>query len=202
MFEQAKRTRVDYEVIESLIEPQSTVLDIGCGDGELLAKLTLDKKIIGEGIELKQDLVLECIAKGLDVIQHDIEEGLRNYTDGSFQYVILSQTVQTVKNPEKVMRELLRVGKKVIVSFPNFAHWKCRAQMFFTGRAPVTEELPFDWHNSPNIHFLSIKDFERFCKNLGVKVERKIHLVEGRISPVKFAPNLFAEQAIFVTSKG
>ncbi|MHC4755039.1 MAG: homoserine O-acetyltransferase MetX [Planctomycetota bacterium] len=200
-FEQAKRTRVDYEVIESLIEPESTVLDIGCGDGELLARLTMDKKIKGEGIELKQELVLECVGRGLAVIQHDIEKPLGHYCDKTFDYVILSQTVQTLKSPGKVLTELLRIGKKVIVSFPNFAHWRCRAQMFFSGKAPVTEELPFSWHDSPNIHFFSIKDFEQFCRGLGVKVERKIHLVESRISPIKFAPNIFAEQAIFVTSK-
>jgi len=200
-FEQAHRIRVDYEVIESLIEPNSTVLDIGCGDGELLANLIADKKIRGEGIELDQDLVLACVNRGLSIIQHDVEQGLENYADKSYDYVVLSQTVQTVKNPEKVFTELLRVGRKVIVSFPNFAHWRCRAQMFFRGKAPVTKQLPFDWHNSPNIHFLSLKDFDRFCKKLSVKVEKKIPLIKTRLSPVKFAPNLFAEQVIYLTSK-
>jgi len=200
-FEQARRTRVDYELIESLIEPNSTVLDIGCGDGELLANLAADKNIKGEGIELVQDLVLDCINRGLSIIQRDVERGLENYADKSFDYVILSQTVQTLRNPEKVLKELLRVGKKVIVSFPNFAHWRCRAQLFFLGRAPVTRQLPFGWHNSPNIHFLSLKDFDRFCKKLGVKVEKKIPLVKNRLSSVRFAPNLFAEEVIYVTSK-
>jgi homoserine O-acetyltransferase len=200
-FEQARRTRVDYELIESLIEPNSTVLDIGCGDGELLADLTSDKNIKGEGIELEQDLVLACVNGGLPTIQRDVELGLTNYADKSFDYVILSQTVQTVREPEKVFEELLRVGKKVIVSFPNFAHWGCRAQMLFRGRAPVTKQLPFEWYNSPNIHFLSIKDFDRFCAKLGVKVEQKIPMVKTRLSPVRFAPNLFAEQVIYVTSK-
>jgi homoserine O-acetyltransferase len=200
-FEQARRTRIDYELIESLIEPNSTVLDIGCGDGELLADLTADKKIKGEGIELQQDLVLNSVSRGLSIIQHDIELGLEDYADKSFDYVILSQTVQTVKNPEKVFKELLRVGKKVVVSFPNFAHWKSRAQLFFTGRAPVTKQLPFSWHNSPNIHFLSLKDFDRFCDELGVKVQEKIPVGKTRISPVSLAPNWFAEQVIYVTSK-
>jgi homoserine O-acetyltransferase len=200
-FEQARRTRVDYELIESLIEPNSTVLDIGCGDGELLANLTTDKNIKGEGIELEQDLVLACVSRGLPTIQRDVERGLANYADKSFDYVILSQTVQTVRDPEKVFEELLRVGKKVIVSFPNFAHWRCRAQMLFRGRAPVTKQLPFEWYNSPNIHFLSMKDFDGFCRKLGVKVEEKIPLVKTRLSPVRFAPNLFAEQVIYVTSK-
>lgn len=199
--EQAHRVRVDYEVIESLIEPNSTVLDIGCGDGELLAKLTEDKNIKGEGIELDQDLVLTCVDRGLSIIQYDIEHGLENYADKSYDYVILSQTVQTIKNTENVLTELLRVGKKVIVSFPNFAHWRCRTQLFLTGKAPVTKQLPFDWHNTPNIHCLSLKDFDEFCNRLGVRIEKKIPLIKTRISPVKFAPNLFAEQVIYVTSK-
>jgi len=198
---QATRTRVDYEEIESLIELNSTILDIGCGDGQLLANLTADKNIKGVGIELDQDLVLACVAKGLPIIQHDIEQGLENYIDKSYDYVILSQTVQTIKNPEKVFTELLRVGRKVIVSFPNFAHWRCRAQLLFHGKAPVTSQLPFDWCDSPNIHCLSLKDFDRFCRKLGVKVEERIPLNKATLSPVRFAPNLFAEQVVYVTSK-
>jgi len=199
-FGQAHRIRVDYDVIESLIEPNSTVLDIGCGDGELLANLIADKNITGKGIELEQDLVLACVNRGLSIIQHDVEHRLENYADKSYDYVILSQTVQTVKDTESVFAELLRVGRKVIVSFPNFAHWRCRVQLFFGGNAPVTKQLPFEWHNSPNIHCLSLKDFERFCKRLAVKVEKKIPLIKTRLSPVRFAPNLFAEQVIYVTS--
>jgi homoserine O-acetyltransferase len=199
--ERAKRTRIDYEEIESLIEPNSTVLDIGCGDGQLLANLTADKNIKGVGIEHDQDLVMDCVKKGLPIIQHDIEQGLENYTDKSYGYVIMSQTVQTIKNPEEVFAELLRVGRKVIVSFPNFAHWRCRAQLLLQGKAPITRQLPFDWCNSPNIHCLSLKDFDRFCRKLGVKVEKRIPLKKTALSPVRFAPNLFAEQVIYVTSK-
>jgi homoserine O-acetyltransferase len=198
---QATRIRVDYEEIESLIEPDSTVLDIGCGDGQLLANLTADKNIKGVGIELDQNLVLACVEKGLPIIQLDVEQGLENYIDKSYDYVILSQTVQTIKNPEKVFAELLRVGRKVIVSFPNFAHWRCRAQLLLNGRAPVTRQLPFDWCNSPNIHCLSLKDFDQFCRKLGVKVEKRIPLHKTTLSPVRFAPNLFAEQVVYVTSK-
>ncbi len=200
-FEKARRTRVDYELIESLIKPDSTVLDIGCGEGELLANLTMDKNVKGEGIELSEDLILACINRGLSIVQHNVEEGMETYADNSFDYVILSQTVQTVKNPEQVFTELLRIGKKVIVSFPNFAHWRCRSQLFFKGKAPITKQLPFRWHNTPNIHCLAIRDFDRFCQKLGVTVERKIPLSKTHLSPIKFAPNLFAEQAVYVTSK-
>ncbi|MHC4743735.1 MAG: homoserine O-acetyltransferase MetX [Planctomycetota bacterium] len=199
--EHAHRSRVDYELIESLIEPGSTVLDIGCGDGELLARLSADKNIKGEGIEYQQDLVVTCVNRGLPIIQHDIEEGLEGYANNSFDYVILSQTVQTVKNPKKVFTELLRVGKKVIVSFPNFAHWRSRANLFFRGKAPVTKQLPFSWHDSPNIHFLSLKDFDSFCDELSVTVEKKIPLCRERLAPVRIVPNLFAEQVVYVTSK-
>ncbi len=198
---QAHRVRVDYDMIESLIKPNSTVLDIGCGDGELLANLISDKNITGKGIEVEQDLVLACVNRGLSIIQHDIELGLENFADKSYDYVILSQTVQTIKNTELVFTELLRVAKKVIVSFPNFAHWRCRAQLFLAGSAPVTKQLPFEWHNSPNIHCLSLKDFDQFCKRMSVKVEKKIPLIKTRLNPVRFAPNLFAEQVIYVTSK-
>jgi homoserine O-acetyltransferase len=199
--EQAHWARADYELIESLIEQDSTVLDVGCGDGELLANLIRDKNVKGEGIEFDQDLVLDCICRRLPVIQQDIQQGLGYYADKTFDYVILSQTVQTLKEPQKVFQELLRVGKKVIVSFPNFAHWQCRIQLFFRGIAPVTKQLPFGWDDSPNIHFLSLKDFDKFCKKLEINVEKKIPLAKTRFSPVKLAPNLFAEQAIYVTSK-
>jgi len=200
-FKQVRRSRVDYELVESLIEPNSTVLDIGCGNGELLADLIADKNIKAEGIELDQKLVLDCVNQQLPIIQHDIEQGLKNYADKGYDYVILSQTVQTLKNPEKVFTELLRVGRKVIVSFPNFAHWRCRMQLLVAGKAPLTRQLPFDWYNSPNIHFLSLRDFDRFCKKLAVKVQKKIPLTKTRLRPIKFAPNLFAEQAIYVISK-
>jgi homoserine O-acetyltransferase len=201
VFDQPHRARVDYDLIESLIEPNSSVLDVGCGNGELLASLVRDKNIKGEGIELDQELVLDCVCRGLPVIQQDVEQGLGYYGDKSFDYVILSQTVQTLKSPEKAFLELLRVGKKVIVSFPNFAHWRCRAQIGLCGKAPVTGRLPFEWHNSPNVHFLSLKDFDAFCKKLGVRVVNRIPLGKSLAKAVRFAPNLFAEQAVYVTSK-
>ena len=199
--ERAKRLRVDYELIESLIEPNSRVLDVGCGDGQLLLNLQYDKNIIAEGIEVDQELILQCVNNGLNIIHRDIERGLEHYPAGTFDYAILSQTLQTLKNPKQVFAELLRVAGKVIISFPNFAHWKCRANLFFTGRAPRTRRLPFKWYDTPNIHFLSLKDFEAFCDEIGAKIEAKIPLIGSRQSPVKFAPNIFAEQAIYLTSR-
>ncbi|HIJ52287.1 MAG TPA: methionine biosynthesis protein MetW [Planctomycetes bacterium] len=199
--EQAHRARVDYELIESLVEPDSTVLDVGCGDGRLLANLVRDKNIKGKGIELDQELVLDCICRRLPVIQQDVEQGLSYYADKSFDYVILSQTVQTLKEPQKVFEELLRVGRKVIVSFPNFAHWRCRTQLLLHGKAPITSQLPFGWHDSPNVHFLSLKDFDELCRQLGVKIEKKIPLSKRRLRPVSLVPNLFAEQVVYVTSR-
>jgi len=200
-YEQAHRARVDYELIGSLIEPDSSVLDVGCGDGELLGHLRQDKRIDARGVELKQDLVLGCVCRSLSIIQRDIERGLASCADKSFDYVILSQTVQTIEDPEKVFRELLRIGRRVIVSFPNFAYWRCRLQLLLKGKAPITSQLPFRWYHSPNIHCLSLRDFDAFCRKLGVTVERRIPLAKTRRSPVRFGANLFAAQAIYVARK-
>ncbi len=197
----AKRLRVDYELIESLIEHGSRVLDVGCGDGQLLLNLQRDRNITAEGIEVDQELVLQCVDRGLNIIQRDIERGLELYPANSFDYAILSQTLQTLKNPHQVFSELLRVAKKVVVSFPNFAYWRCRIELCFGGQAPRTRQLPFKWHNTPNIHFLSLKDFEDFCDEIGIKIEVRLPLVGSRKGAVKFAPNIFAEQAIYLTSK-
>ena len=201
MLDRAKRIRVDYELIDALIEPGSRVLDLGCGDGELLARLTEGKNIVGEGIEIDEDLVIHCVRRGLSVIHRDIERGLEMYPNDTFDYAVLSQTIQTLHDPQKVLIELHRVARKVIVSFPNFAHWVCRVQMMFSGRAPQTRQLPFRWYNSPNIHFLSLKDFDRFCAELDIKVEKRIPLGKKSIWPVRILPNLAASQAVYVTSK-
>ena len=145
--------------------------------------------------------MLGCVCKRLSIIQYDIERGLGRYADKSFDYVILSQTVQTIKDPEWVLKELLRVGRKVIVSFPNFGHWRCRLQLLFGGKAPRTRQLPFHWHNSPNSHCLSLRDFDEFCARLGARIERRIPLARTSSKPVRFGPNFFAEQAIYVTSE-
>ena len=195
------RLRVDYELIESLIDPQSRVLDIGCGNGDLLARLVHDKGITALGIEVEQDLIVECINRGVSVVQHDIEKGLSCCADNSFDYVVLSQTLQTLRHPESVFRELLRIGRKVIVSFPNFAYWRSRLQLALTGKAPVTSSLPYSWYDSPNIHFLSLSDFDDFCKGIGARVLRRIPLVRNKPIPVRFLPNIFAEQVIYLTTR-
>lgn len=199
--ERAKRLRIDYDLIDSLIEPNSRVLDLGCGDGQLLVQLIQNKNIIAQGIEIDQNWVIHCIRRGLSVIHRDIEKGLEDYPPDSFDYAVLSQTIQTLKDPEKVLRQLLQIAKKVIISFPNFAHWRCRLQLFFKGRAPQTPQLPYRWHNSPNIHFLSLKDFDHFCAELGIQIEKRIPLQKHTAAPLGFWPNLLASQAVYVLRK-
>ena len=197
----AKRARVDYELIDSLITPDSRVLDLGCGDGELLCRLVQDKNVTGEGIELDEELVIHSVQCGVPVIHRDIERGLEIYPNETFDYAVLSQTIQTLKDPQQVIAELHRVARRVIVSFPNFAHWNCRLQLMFKGRAPQTRQLPFRWHNSPNIHFLSIKDYDRFCAEQGIRIEQKIPIGKHTAHPRRLWPNLLAPQAVYVTSK-
>lgn len=199
--DRGKRLRLDYELIDSLIEPGSRVVDLGCGDGELLARLLQDKNVIAQGIELDQDLVIHCVQRGLSVLHRNIERGLEEFPNDSFDYAILSQTMQTLRDPEKVIRELIRAAKKVIVSFPNFAHWACRLQLALRGCAPQTRQLPFRWYNSPNIHFLSLKDFDRFCAELDIKIEKRIPLGKHVTAGARIWPNLLASQAVYVISK-
>jgi homoserine O-acetyltransferase len=199
--DRGKRIRLDYELIDALIEPGSRVMDLGCGDGELLIRLIADKQVIAQGVELDQDLVIHCVQRGLSVLHRDIERGLEEFPSDYFDYAILSQTMQTLRDPEKVLRELIRAAKKVIVSFPNFAHWGCRLQLLLKGCAPQTRQLPFRWYKSPNIHFLSLKDFDRFCAELDIKIEKRIPLGKHTATPVRIWPNLLASQAVYIISK-
>ena len=152
-------------------------------------------------MELDEEQVINCTQCGVAVIHRDIERGLDMYSNDTFDYAILSQTIQTLIEPEKVIFELHRIARKVVVSFPNFAHWRCRLQLAVTGKAPQTRQLPFRWYNSPNIHFLSLKDYDYFCAELGFHIERRIPLGKRTIAPVKVLPNVFAQQAIYITSK-
>lgn len=192
--------RVDYDMIVDLVEKGSRVLDIGCGDGELLCRLIAQKQVRGVAMEKSQGNIITCVRRGLPVIQADIDKGLVELPDQSFDYVILSMTLQILKAPDFVLREMLRVGRRCIVSFPNFGHWKVRCGAFFEGRAPVTRNLPYSWYDSPNRHVLTIKDFREFCTAKDIQIEKEIPLwSEGQAHTW---PNLLAEEALYVvTSK-
>ncbi|MBI5419510.1 MAG: methionine biosynthesis protein MetW [Deltaproteobacteria bacterium] len=196
-------TRIDHSVILDLVPPGTKVLDLGCGDGSLLAKLVGQKDVTGRGIEISEEGVRSCIAKGLTVLQGDIDEGLRDYPDRSFDYVILNQTIQAVKKPDVVLSEILRVGEKGVVGIPNFAFWRMRLYLVFNGRMPKTDFLPFEWYDTPNIHFCSILDFEEYCAKKSVSVEKRIYLSTDRGGRVLkgVRPNLFAESAVFLLSR-
>lgn len=187
--------RSDSATIAELVEPRSKVLDLGCGDGELLAWLALHKRVDARGVELQAPLVQKAISRGVSVYQGDIDQGLADYPNLAFDYVILSQTLQQVREPLRVLREMLRVGKRIIVAFPNFGHWSVRVAHLWTGRAPKNELFPYDWFNSPNIHFFTIQDFEDLAKSEGWTVERRIFL-SGE-EQIGILPNLRAESAIF-----
>ena len=200
----AEGARIDHSVILDLIPAGTKVLDLGCGDGSLLIKLVRQKAVIGRGIEISEVGVRSCIAKGLTVMQGDIDKGLRDYPDNSFDYVVLNQTLQAVKKPDVVLSEILRVGKKGIVGFPNFAYWKMRFYLLTYGRMPKTEFLPFEWYDTPNIHFCSITDFREYCAKNSVRIEKTVYLSTDRGGRVLrgVRPNLFAENAVYLLSAG
>jgi methionine biosynthesis protein MetW len=191
--------KVDQEVISGWVQPGSSVLDLGCGDGELLTHLIREKQVRAQGIELSEQAIHQCVAGGLSVFQEDIDTGLAEYADKSFDYVILNQTFQQVKKPDFVLQEALRVGKKSIVGFPNFVHFRARFQIFFHGKVPVTPALPYEWYDTPNLHFLSIADFREYCKKRRVRIEQaEFFAGDGK---VRFLPNLFAETGLFLLSR-
>jgi len=192
--------RVDYDMIVDLVEQGSRVLDIGCGDGELLSRLIANKDVRGMGLDLAQGNVVSCVRRGISVVQADIDQGLSALPDQSFDYVILSMTLQVIEKPALALREMLRVGRKCIISFPNFGYWKVRLMAGLGGRAPVTRNLPYAWHETPNRYVLSIKDFRIFCEQLGVTIEREIPLYSKGVA--RTWPNIFAEEALYVVSGG
>jgi methionine biosynthesis protein MetW len=194
--------RVDLLMIADMVEPGSRVLDVGCGDGALLEMLAARKGVDARGIELSREGVANCVARGLAVIQGDADTDLRDYPDDGFDYVILSQTLQATRQPRRVLEQMLRVGRRAIVSFPNFGHWRVRRDLLFKGRMPVTENLPDAWYETPNIHFCTIHDFHDLVRDVGAVMERAQALNASgkplRLTAPWWVWNFFGEQAVFL----
>jgi methionine biosynthesis protein MetW len=194
-------SKPEYRLIAEMVRPATSVLDLGCGDGELMAMLKKERGISrSQGIELDEKAIYKCVARGLSVFHGDIDSGLAEYADKSFDYVILNQTFQQVKQPDAVLSEALRVGHHVIVGFPNFAHFSARYQLACLGRAPITHSLPYEWYNTPNIHFLSIADFINYCRRRKIIIEKSLFL--GKDKPLNIFPNLRALLGIFLIKIG
>jgi len=192
----------EFKIISDLIEKNSRVLDVGCGDGELMSFILNNISDDIRGIEISKSNVQKCVSKGLTVIEGDAEKDLFQFPNSSFDYVILSQTLQAFLNPEKVLDELLRVGKKAIVTIPNFGHWKVRLNLLFKGTMPITESLPHEWYNTPNLHMCSIKDFFNFCDNKNIKFIKSLALNQEKLQNISKSNlgsrNLFSEIGIFL----
>ncbi len=192
----------EFAYILDIVEENSTVLDLGCGTGELLDMLRREKNIHPQGIELSEDAIRECVSKGLFVYHGDLDEGLADFNDQSVDYVIATNTIQVLHKPAFLIREMARVGKQCIVGVPNFAYWRIRAQLFFKGRMPVSNRLPYQWYDTPNIHLTTIADFRDLCRELNIEIIREIDLrtyEDKAAKQILLAPNLFADYAIFVT---
>jgi len=191
--------RTHFNIIGKIIEPRSKVLDLGCGEGELLAWLVENKSVVARGVEIEPARVRKAIARGLSAYQGDINEGLADYPDKAFDYVILSQTLQETRDPRRILNEMMRVGRRAIISFPNFGHWRVRLSMLMSGQAPKTRLFPYDWYDSPNIHFLTVRDFEDLAVKQGFRIERR-YFVAGE-SQVSLFPNLTAEVAVYLVTQ-
>jgi methionine biosynthesis protein MetW len=191
--------KADHQIISQIIFAGAHVLDLGCGSGELLAFLTQEKKALVQGIELDEDQMHKCVERGLTVLQGDIESGLVDYPDKSFDFVILNQIMQEIRKADFVIQESLRVGKRVIVGFPNFAYIKARLTLFLNGKTPINDALPYYWFETPNIRFLTIHDFLDYCSKKGIKIEQEYFL--GKSGQIHILPNLFAQNALFVITR-
>jgi methionine biosynthesis protein MetW len=191
--------REDFAIIGDIVEPNSRVLDLGCGEGELLEWLAENKGVDARGVEISATKVQRAIARGVSAYQGDIDEVLEDYSDHAFDYVILSQTLQETRNPLKVLRDMLRVGRRAIVAFPNFGHWSIRLSLLLTGRAPKTPLFPYEWFDSPNVHVLTVDDFDLLARKEGFTVER-CYFIAGR-HRITVLPNLLAEEAVYLVTR-
>jgi methionine biosynthesis protein MetW len=198
--------RFDLQLIASWIRPGAKVLDLGCGWGDLLQFLVAEKQVQGAGIEIYEERVAQCVRHGLSVVQGDLNAEIRDYPDQSFDYVVLSQTLQQVYDPAAIIHEMLRVGRFGIVSFPNFSHWRIRLQLLFRGQAPVSRELPYQWHDTPNIRVITIEDFRSFCRKQSVRILEQIaintfyHDTRGHV--LHLLPNLRGTYGVFLLARG
>jgi len=195
----------EFKVISELIDEKSRVLDVGCGDGILMEYLLKNKVVDVRGLEISKEKVKKCLSNGLAVVEGDAEYDLKQFPDLSFDYVILSQTLQAFMSPENVIKDLLRVGKKVIVTIPNFGHWKVRIDLLFKGEMPITKNLPYEWYNTPNLHMCTIQDFYNFCNHKGINIFKIISLNGQKTSKIKSSnlkfKNLISELGIFLLEK-
>lgn len=193
--------RSDLVTIASLIPENVRVLDLGCGDGALLSLLRKDKNVKGTGVEISQDNILECVHSGIPVIHEDLNQGLSDFSDQSYDFVILSQTLQAVKRPDTLLEEILRVGNKGIISFINFGYYKLRLQLLFKGKMPETKTLPHHWFDTPNIHLGTIKDFRKLCLRKNFSIVDEIPSTINQKMKIKLCPNFFAPMCVFVITK-
>ena len=198
------QSRVDLELIAEMIEPNARVLDVGCGDGDLLELLARTKNVDGRGIELSQEGVNASVTRGLSVIQGDADADLRDYPDNAFDYVILSQTIQATRNPREVMLQMKRIGRRLVVSIPNFGHWRVRLQLLWSGEMPRTRSLDYNWYDTPNIHLCTVRDFVLLCEALDLRIDDAVSVIGNRAKRVGrpgMLDNLTAETAVLLMSR-